>query len=175
MNDKVVMLKDLSPGDEFRRFSGEHRYVVSSQREVRYGNVSIFCYNLTNGNSYDWAGGTRVVPLRRSKGGRAMVEGYKEVTRIPICLEKGRKYQVEIQGNEVVVSKETAREDITKSCYLEFRDSRHCDGRYIAVIQKGTNRLIAIIGMKGIQAQHGFIVEKPAGAFTSFKILEKCR
>lgn len=56
MADKVVMLRDLNPGDEFRRFSGEHRYVVSSQREGYGGDVKIFCYNLTSGNAYDWAG-----------------------------------------------------------------------------------------------------------------------
>lgn len=182
ISDKVVMLKDLSPGDEFKRFSGEHRYVVSSHREDHCGNVTIFCYNLTNGNAYDWAGSTRVVPLRREPAlkydGRAKITAnpFREVTRIPICLEKGKKYQVEIQGNEVVISKEAEWKDITKSCYLELRDSHHCNGRYIAIMHKDINiKTAAVIGAAGIQAQHGFKVEKAYGAYTSFRVLKKNR
>lgn len=111
-----------------------------------------------------------------------MDRNLREVTRIPICcLEKGRKYQVEIQGNEVVISKEvgweTVWEDITKSCYLDFRDSRHCDGRYIAVMYKGKFGILlaAVIGTQGIQTQHGFKVEEPARAHTSFNIFRKTR
>jgi len=182
-NDKVVMLKDLSPGDEFKRFSGEHRYVVSSHREEHCGNVAVFCYNLTNGKAYDWAGSTRVVPLRRGPalkydgGAKVTTKPFREVTRIPICLEKGRKYQVEIQGNEVVISKEVEWKDVTKSCYLEFRDSQHCNGRYIAIWYKDgrVNKMVAVIGFAGIQVQSGFRVEKPSGAFTSFRILKKNR
>lgn len=178
MNNETIMLKDLSPGDEFKRFSGEHRYVVSSQREEHCGNVVVFCYNLTSGNAYDWAGGTRVVPLRRSKGGyTVMGEDCKEVIRIPMRFERGERYQVEIQGSEVVISRKVEKPewvDITKSCYLEFRDSCHCNGRYIAVMHKANiGRPVAIIGMAGIHAQHGFKVEKPTGAYTSFRILKK--
>jgi len=178
MNGETIMLKDLNPGDEFKRFSGEHRYVVSSQREEHCGNVTVFCYNLTNGNAYDWAGGTRVVPLRQSKVSCAIVgKNFKEVVRVPICLERGREYRVAIEGNEVVISKkmspEKVWEDITRTCYIEFRDSRHCNGRYIAVKQKGTDKLVAVIGMRGIQAQHNISIVKPTGAFTSFRILKK--
>ncbi len=169
MNDESVMLKDLSPGDEFRRFSGEHRYVVSSRREEHCGNVKMFCYNLTAGGAYDWAGRTRVVPLRR--GGRAHAAVCGEVTRIPICIEKGRKYHVKIQDNEIVISMEAAWEDITKSCQLEFRDSQHCNGRYMVITHD--HKWVAIIGTAGIQAQHGFKVEKPAGAWTSFRVLKR--
>jgi len=177
MNDEVVRLKDLSPGDEFRRFSGEHRYVVSSRREEHCGNVKIYCYNLTNGNAYDWTGSKKVVPLRRNKGGGTTVkEGCGEITRIPIHLEKDIKYQVEIQGNEVVISKEVKEPrwvDITKLCHLEFRYSQHCDGRYIAIIYRETNKQAVIIGMNGITAQKGLKIEKAPMAFTSFKIYKK--
>lgn len=100
-----------------------------------------------------------------------MTECFEEVTRIPICLEKGKKYQVEIQGNDVVISKEAKWRDITKSCYLEFRDSQHCSGRYIAVMY--SNKMVAVIGTASIQVQHGFKVEKPSGAYTSFRVLKK--
>lgn len=109
-----------------------------------------------------------------------MDKNFKEVTRIPICLEHGRKYQVEIQGNEVVISKEvgweTVWEDVTKSCHLEFRDSRHCDGRYIAIMYGVVNPVrVAVVGTAGIQTQSGFKVEKPARAQTSFSIFKKTR
>jgi len=108
-----------------------------------------------------------------------MAKCFKEVTRIPICLEIGKTYQVELQGNEIVVSKEVKEPvwaDITKSCYLEFRDSQHCNGRYIAVMYEDKDlKLAAVIGTAGIQVQHGFKVEKPSGAYTSFRILKKSR
>lgn len=108
-----------------------------------------------------------------------MMEGYKEVTRVPICLEKGREYRVAVEGHEVVISKkmspEKVWEDITKDCYLKFRDSQHSNGRYIAVMRKGTDKPVAIIGIAGIQAQHNISVVKPPGAYTSFRILEKTR
>jgi len=103
-----------------------------------------------------------------------MVKKFKEVTRVPICLEKDVKYQVEIQGNEVVISKEFSEPewtDITKGCSLVFKESQHCDGNYIAIMYMGSK--VAVIGTAGIQPQHGFKVEKPAGAFTSFTIYKK--
>lgn len=100
----------------------------------------------------------------------------KEVT-----LERGEKYQVELRGNEVIVSKvivskvimskETEWEDVTKSCCLEFRSSQHCNGRYIAVMYG--NKMAAVIGTAGIQSQKGFSVKKPSGAYTSFQVLRK--
>ena len=107
-----------------------------------------------------------------------MSKCFKEVARVPVCLEKGRKYQVELVGNEVVISKETTSPmwtDVTKCCHLEFINSQHCDGRYIAVIYKAgrDEKRAAIIGKAGIQPQHDFKVEKPAGAYTSFKVYMK--
>jgi len=108
-----------------------------------------------------------------------MAKCFREVARVPVCIEKGKKYQVELVENEVVISKETAVPmwiNVTKSCYLVFRDSQHCDGRYIAVIHKGygcDEKLAAVIGKAGIQPQHDFKVEKPAGAYTSFKVYRK--
>jgi len=106
-----------------------------------------------------------------------VVKCFKEVTRVPICLEKGRKYRVEIQGNEVVISKEVEWKDITKSCYLEFRDSKHCNGLYIAIMCKDKyyDRLVAVAGVAGIEVRGGFKVEKPPGASTSFRILKRTR
>ncbi len=113
-----------------------------------------------------------------------MSKCFKEVARVPVCVEKGKKYQVELVGNEVVISKEIVVpmwKDITKQCYLEFVDSHHCDGRYIAIFYnhqvKGVVTVIkvAVVGLAGIQAQHGFMVEKPDHAWTSFAISMKVR
>lgn len=98
---------------------------------------------------------------------------FEEVARMPICLEKGKKYQVEIQGNEVVISKRSEWEDITAECILDFRYSCHCSGRYIAVMHIG--KLAAVIGYRGIQSQSGFKVDMPPGASMSFRILKKNR
>jgi len=113
-----------------------------------------------------------------------MSKQFVEVARVPVCIEKGKKYQVELDGNEVVISKEKQVpewKNITKQCHIEFVDSRHCDGRYIAILY--THRVkgvvvvsrVAVVGMAGIQAQHGFMVEKPAHAWTSFAISMKVR
>jgi len=105
-----------------------------------------------------------------------MAENFEEVTRIPVYIEKGKKYRVEIQGSEVVISKESGWKDITKSCHLEFRDSQHCDGRYIAIVNRdyiGTERLVVVIGTQGLVAQKGYKIEKAPMAFTSFKVFKK--
>lgn len=108
-----------------------------------------------------------------------MVKSFTEVARVPVHLERGEKYQVELIGNNVVISKESRApewEDVTRSCYLEFRDSQHCSGRYIVVMHYGEERRqAAIIGTAGIQVQHDFKIEKPAGAYTSFKIYRKIK
>jgi len=58
---KVVLLKNLKAGDMFRRVGGEFRYVVSSQREERCGNVSVYCYNLDGVTDGYWQGGSEKV------------------------------------------------------------------------------------------------------------------
>lgn len=114
-----------------------------------------------------------------------MANNFREVKRIPVCLGSGTKYQVEIVGNEVVISEEVKPrewEDITHACHLEYRESQHCDGRYIAVIYVASRfhgtclvpMWAAVIGTKGIVAQKGFKVEPAEGAYTSFKIFRKC-
>lgn len=100
-----------------------------------------------------------------------MSEEYEEVARMPICLERGGKYQVEIQGNEVVVSKKSEWEDVTDECTLDFRRSCHNSGRYITVNHE--DKKVAVIGYHGICAQRGFRAEIPPGASVSFRILKK--
>ncbi len=101
---------------------------------------------------------------------------FKEVSRIPICLEKGKKYQVEIQGNEVVISKEIVkpkRRDITNACTVEFRSSKHSDGNYVAILLAGVRSPVAIIGIRGVVVKEGYKVEKAYGASLSFRIFEE--
>ena len=176
---KAVMLKYLRPGYEFKRPGGEHRYVVSSQREESYGNVKVFCYNLTNGSAYFWSGSKLVEPLREKavpghdeESGRTTDTRFEEVSRLPGCLEKGKKYQIEIQGNDVVICKETEWIDVTKSCHLVFRQSRHSNGGYVAVMYGAKDNVTAaIIGVLGIKAYHNFKIVKATGAWTSFNVL----
>lgn len=113
-----------------------------------------------------------------------MTKEFVEVARVPVCIEKGKKYQVELDGNEVVISKEKQVpewKNITKQCHIEFVDSRHCDGCYILITYnhrvngKVVTSRVAVVGMAGIQTQHGFMVEKPNHAYTSFAISMKVR
>ena len=59
-----VWLKDLEPGNAFRRKNGTYRYIVSAARIERYGYVSVYCYNLDGESSGYWMkGDTSVVPI----------------------------------------------------------------------------------------------------------------
>lgn len=103
-----------------------------------------------------------------------MTKRFEEVARVPFCFEEGRKYQIEAQGNQILVSREVEEpewKDITKSCYLEFRDSQHSDGRYIAIIHKDkVEHVAAVIGIKGIVTQHGYRIERAECASVSFNV-----
>ena len=100
-------------------------------------------------------------------------EKVKEVA----CKDAEGTYRVRAEDGKLVIEKMVGDwEDVTKSCRLEFRDSHHCDGRYIAVIFRSHitgDRTAVVIGIKGVVAQKGFKVEPAPMAYTSFKIFRK--
>lgn len=111
-----------------------------------------------------------------------MIKKMVEVVRVPVCVEKGKKYQVELIGNEVAISKEVKVGDwlkVTNDCVLDFRYSQHSSSCYIAIIDlnghscNAQGKLAAVIGMKGIQPQADYKVEIPTGASMSFVIYKK--
>lgn len=106
-----------------------------------------------------------------------MAEKWERV-KVLNCPDLEGEYRVRAEDSDschrsilVVEKKVEAWKDVTRACRLEFRDSRHCDGRYIAVIHCGDQA--AIIGIQGIVAQKGFKVEKAPMAYTSFKVFKK--
>lgn len=56
-----MILKDLGPGEMFRREDGEYRYIISTQRTEKCGNVSIYCYNLDGQSNGYWHPGSEKV------------------------------------------------------------------------------------------------------------------
>ena len=64
MKENTVLLKDLKPGDMFKREGGEYRYIVSNYREENCGNIFVYCYNLDGESTGYYQGGSRkVIPL----------------------------------------------------------------------------------------------------------------
>ncbi len=88
-----MKLKDLEPGEMFRRPTGKYRYVVSNLRRYEGHTPDIYCYNLDGDSPGYW------------------ISGNQEFTRIPT-----------LPGSETEESHNSFKEEAHNSfymCYVE--------------------------------------------------------
>jgi hypothetical protein len=76
----------------------------------------------------------------------------------------------------IIFEKLTKEEDITNKVRIQFIDSKHSDGYYIALMYKPPLQVeeecVAVIGATGILPRKGYDARKAPGASISFQIFK---